>query len=69
MSVSAPDMDNYVDVAAVEEIPEGESRCYESDGRAVAIFCDDSTFYPVSDTCRHPNDGVSCDLYSGYGFQ
>jgi 3-phenylpropionate/trans-cinnamate dioxygenase ferredoxin component len=59
MSVSAPDMENYVDVAAVEEIPEGEGCCYEIDGHAIAIFCDEGTFYAVSDTCTHEEYSLS----------
>ena len=65
MSVSDLDLEPYVDVAAVEDIPEGEGRCYEIDGQAVAIFHDEGTFYAVSDTCTHEeyslSEGFVCD--------
>lgn len=59
MRVSAPDRDSYVDVSAVEEIPEGEGRCYEIDGQAIAIFRDEGEFYAVDDTCTHEEYSLS----------
>jgi nitrite reductase/ring-hydroxylating ferredoxin subunit len=59
MSVPALDLDRYVDIAAVEDIPEGEGRCYEIDGQAIAIFRDEGVFYGVSDTCSHEEYSLS----------
>ena len=59
MSVPAFDLDRYVDIAAVEDIPEGEGRCYEIDGQAVAVFRDEGVFFAVSDTCTHEEHSLS----------
>jgi 3-phenylpropionate/trans-cinnamate dioxygenase ferredoxin subunit len=59
MGVPVLDLDRCVDVAAVEDIPEGEGRCYEIGGQAVAIFRDDGVFYAVSDTCTHEEYSLS----------
>ncbi len=59
MTVPVVDLDRYVDVAAVEDIPEGEGRRYEIDGQPVAIFRDDGVFYAISDTCTHEEYSLS----------
>ncbi len=59
MSVPAFDLDQHIDVAAVEDIPEGEGRRYEIDGQAIAIFRDKGVLYAVSDTCTHEEYSLS----------
>jgi nitrite reductase/ring-hydroxylating ferredoxin subunit len=40
-------------VARVEEVPPGTGRAVEVEGRAVAIFNVDGTFYAIDGTCLH----------------
>lgn len=53
MSVVQLELEPYIDVAAVEEVPEGEGRCFQIAGLAVAVFRDEGVFYAVGDTCTH----------------
>ncbi|MGH2448215.1 MAG: Rieske (2Fe-2S) protein [Chloroflexota bacterium] len=53
------DLDRYIEVAEADDIPEGEGRCYEVDGQAMALFRDEGVFYAVSDTCTHEEYSLS----------
>ncbi|HEX8201310.1 MAG TPA: Rieske 2Fe-2S domain-containing protein [Isosphaeraceae bacterium] len=52
-------------VAQVGEIPEGQGRAYEVDGRMVAVFLDGGQYFAVDDACPHQgyelNDGIVFD--------
>ncbi len=43
----------YLKVAQTTEIPDGEGRSYEVDGKAVAVFNVHGTFYALDNTCPH----------------
>ncbi len=55
----------YETVAKVGEIPEGEGRPFEVDGRPIAVILDGGTYYAVDDHCPHQgaplSDGVVGD--------
>jgi 3-phenylpropionate/trans-cinnamate dioxygenase ferredoxin component len=65
MNLSIADLDRYVDVAAVDDIPAGEGRRYLIDGQAIAMFHVGDTFYAIGDTCTHEeyslSEGCVCD--------
>ena len=46
-------MSNFVRVAATAEIPKGEGRMYEIDGKQVAVFNCNGSFYAIDNTCKH----------------
>ena len=46
-------MAEFVRVAARSEIPPGGKRLAEVDGRAIAVFNVDGTFYAIDDVCTH----------------
>jgi len=46
-------MANFVRVASVSEIPAGEGKTLEVDGKAIAVFNCDGTFYAIDNTCKH----------------
>ncbi len=43
----------FVPVAAVDEIPPGTGKAIMVDGRRIALFNVDGTFYAIDDTCTH----------------
>lgn len=46
-------------VARVDEIPEGQGRYFEVDGRAIAVFLDGGTYYAIDDACPHQGAPLS----------
>ena len=52
-------------MAKVGEIPEGEGRPFEIDGRMVAVFLDGGSYYAIDDVCPHQGaplyDGIVSD--------
>ena len=42
-----------VKVAAVNELPVGQGRVVEAEGRTLALFNVDGTFYAIDNTCPH----------------
>ena len=50
-------MSEWIDVAAVDEVPNGDFRVVEVDGAMVAVFNLDGTYFAVDDICTH--DGGS----------
>ena len=56
---------SYQTVARVGEIPEGEGRPFEVDGRAIALILDDGVYYAIDDNCPHQGaplcDGLIMD--------
>jgi nitrite reductase (NADH) small subunit/3-phenylpropionate/trans-cinnamate dioxygenase ferredoxin subunit len=46
-------------VARVGEIPEGEGRPFEVDGRMIAVFLHDGKYYAMDDACPHQGAPLS----------
>ena len=56
MITRTSDMDT-VTICRLEELPEGEMRLVEADGRKIGVFrCDDGELYAIEDRCSH-DDG------------
>lgn len=63
-------MGQYVKVATVNEIAEGQTKVVEVSGQRIALFNINGTFYAIDDTCPHrggplsegfiENDEVTC---------
>ena len=48
-----PDGDGLVRVAGAGDIPPGEGRVIEADGRSVALFNVDGRYYAIDNVCPH----------------
>ena len=46
-------MPTFTKVATTAEIPSGKGKVVEVQGRAVAVFNCDGSFYAIDNTCRH----------------
>ena len=46
-------MAEFVRVAATGDIPKGQGRTFEVNGKKLAVFNCDGTFYAIDDTCKH----------------
>lgn len=46
-------MAEYVKVASEDEIPAGQGKAVSVDGRRIAVFNVNGTFYAIDDTCTH----------------
>lgn len=46
-------MGHLVRVAAVSEIPVGQGKTVEAEGKILAMFNCDGTFYAIDNTCKH----------------
>ena len=44
---------DFVRVASRKDIPKGEGRMFEVNGRRVAVFNSDGKFYAIDNTCEH----------------
>lgn len=55
----------YTRVGQVGEVPEGEGRPFEVEGRMIAVFLHEGTYYAMDDCCPHQgaplSDGLLCD--------
>lgn len=49
----------FVKVAAVEDIPQGTSACFDVEGRRVAVFHLADGFYAIDDNCSHDEASLS----------
>jgi len=52
-------MSEFQVVAKVDDIPEGESRCFPVDGTMIAVFRDNGSFYAINDFCPHMGASLS----------
>lgn len=52
-------------VASRAEIPEGEGRCVEVEGRRIAVFQVDGRFYALDDECTHQGGPLSEGFLEG----
>ncbi len=55
-------MSEFVTVAQVGEIPEGEGRAFPVNGRMVAVFHIEGQYFAIRDTCPH----MGASLATGY---
>ncbi len=46
-------MSEFVTVAQVGTIPEGEGKTFNVGGRLVAVFCDEGEYFAIDDVCPH----------------
>ena len=50
-----------IDVCKLSELPQGEMRLIEADGRKIGVFhCGDGELYAIEDRCSH-DDGPLCE--------
>jgi nitrite reductase (NADH) small subunit len=49
----------------VGEIPSGQGRFFEVDGRLIAVFLDGGTYYALDDCCPHQGMPLSDGFVSG----
>jgi len=52
-------MGRFVTVARTSEVAPGTARCIEIEGRRIALFNLDGTFYAIDDTCPHRGGPLS----------
>ncbi len=52
-------------LAETSEIPSGEGRCYEVEGRSIAVFHADGSFYAIDNTCPHRGGPLADGPISG----
>ncbi|WP_437203239.1 Rieske (2Fe-2S) protein [Planctomicrobium sp. SH664] len=55
-------MSEFVTIARVGEIPAGEGRTYAVEGRMVAVFLDQGSYFAMDDACPH----MGASLGAGY---
>lgn len=57
--------EHFRTVARVGEVPEGQGRVFELDGRMIAVFLDQGRYYAIDDACPHAgaplSDGIVFD--------
>ncbi len=58
-------MGQFVKVARVEELAAGQVRLVEVEGRRIALFNLDGTFYAIDDTCPHRGGPLSEGFVEG----
>jgi 3-phenylpropionate/trans-cinnamate dioxygenase ferredoxin subunit len=58
-------MSGFVKVATVDQIPPGQGRQVEVDGRRIALFNVGGRFYAVDDTCTHEEASLAAGELSG----
>ncbi len=58
-------MSEFVKVATVDQIPPGQGRRVEVDGRRIALFNVGGRFYAVDDTCTHEEASLAAGALSG----
>jgi NAD(P)H-dependent nitrite reductase small subunit len=58
-------MANFVKVAQASEIPAGQGKCIEVEGKRIAIFNVDGTYHAIDDVCPHQGGPLSEGEISG----
>lgn len=46
-------MPSYVRVASTADVPPGQGRTFEIDGKQIAVFNCNGTFYAIDNECKH----------------
>lgn len=49
----------WVDIAPADDVPRGEHRVYEVDGRFVAVYNVQDELYAIEDVCTHDGNPLS----------
>lgn len=57
--------DEFQTVAMVGSIPEGEGRAFPVNGRMIAVFLRDGTYYAINDCCPHMGASLSTGYVDG----
>ncbi len=52
-------MGQLVKVAETDAVPPGTAKAVDVEGRAVALFNIDGTYYAIDDTCTHRGGSLS----------
>ena len=52
-------MSEFIPIASMSELREGEGRCIEVRGRRIALFLVDGRPYAIDDTCPHEAGSLS----------
>ena len=52
-------MATWVDVGPADDVPRGEHRVYEVDGRFVAVYNVQDELYAIEDVCTHDGNPLS----------
>jgi nitrite reductase/ring-hydroxylating ferredoxin subunit len=52
-------MGQLIKVAETKEVPPGTAKAVDVEGRAVALFNVDGTYYAIADTCTHRGGPLS----------
>jgi nitrite reductase/ring-hydroxylating ferredoxin subunit len=52
-------MGNQIKIANLNDVPPGQASAFEVDGRSIALFNVDGTFYAIDDTCPHSGGPLS----------
>jgi len=52
-------MAQFIKVASTADLAPGEARCVEVEGKKVALFNLDGSFYAIDDTCPHRGGPLS----------
>jgi len=58
-------MASFVRVAKVQEIGEGETKLAEIQGKKIALFCVEGSFYALDDACSHLGGPLSEGFING----
>lgn len=59
------DMPDFIPVARVEEIPEGQARVFPVNGKEIAIFHVADAFYALNNVCPHRGGPLGEGIVSG----
>jgi 3-phenylpropionate/trans-cinnamate dioxygenase ferredoxin subunit len=51
--------DHWVDVAPADDVPAGDHRVYEVEGRFIAVYHAAGDLYAVEDRCTHDDNPIS----------
>ena len=58
-------MASFVKAAQTSDIPAGQGKCVEVEGKRIAIFNVDGTYYAIDDVCPHQGGPLSEGELSG----
>ena len=62
-------MPQFVKVATRSELPPGSKLLAEIDGRAIAVFNVDNTYYAIDDVCTHDGGPLADGEFCGHEIQ
>jgi len=62
-------MNEWIEVARCDELPEGSKKLIEIDGRAIALFNVGGSFHAIDDVCTHDGGPLAEGELSGREIQ